>query len=464
MAVYVEISKTKHLTYSPLNEKHNILYSRARTNVNQRHIQKPWFDLNPFLDREDHTAVSLERYRPEDDEGLLPLQSLVIVEDYSSDKPHYGKEFKIDEFWEHLFSKDWNNGYSLRVLEGRLQDLLITCLVTLIHGDRVTQHSTMAYAKNRRQRNSIYKPSQKKPELKPYEETLLLEFIYYGRVMKSNAHETEASSDGYPNVTTCSATTYVSSELETTDLDVAIFKEAYQPIPPASPLESSIHMRRHRLLCRRSTLDESDTNVTEVQVDSCVLQPIPRGSARQREYSSVYGTSSEDYRQLPPKINLENFACTEKVSYLGEFNLSDDSSGSDDEADNEDFGQQYYLGERKRVTPALTSTAEKLKQRKAIVVQERALKREQAQQNQVAPTRKSFMPEFSELDVAKYVRKSEMHINLEAHRRAEEAKVPELEEYVAIPEKGRTEKSSHVKKDAAISGAQRAVYQRQFGQ
>lgn len=95
MAVYVEISKTKHLTYSPLNEKHNILYSRARTNVNQRHIQKPWFDINPFLDREDDKGVSLEEYRPENEQGPLNLQSLVIVEDYSRDKPHYGKEFKI---------------------------------------------------------------------------------------------------------------------------------------------------------------------------------------------------------------------------------------------------------------------------------------------------------------------------------------------------------------------------------
>ena len=95
MAVFVEISKTSHLTCSPLNEKHNILYHRARHNVNERHVHKPWFDLNPFLDKNDDEDLNLDRYVPEHDASIHPLESLSIVEDYFSEKPLMAKEFKI---------------------------------------------------------------------------------------------------------------------------------------------------------------------------------------------------------------------------------------------------------------------------------------------------------------------------------------------------------------------------------
>lgn len=65
------------------------------------------------------------------------------------------------EFWEYLFNQDWHEGYSVRVLEGRLQSLLMSVLVALTSAGQVTQHSTIAFAKNRRYRNSIYKQSSK---------------------------------------------------------------------------------------------------------------------------------------------------------------------------------------------------------------------------------------------------------------------------------------------------------------
>ena len=95
MAVVVEISKTEHLTYSPLNEKHNVLYNKTRHIFNQRFIQKPWFDLNPFLDVAERQNKDLENFVPDDYKGVQPLQSLCIVEDYFSDKPHLTKEFGI---------------------------------------------------------------------------------------------------------------------------------------------------------------------------------------------------------------------------------------------------------------------------------------------------------------------------------------------------------------------------------
>ena len=95
MAVVVEISNTQHLAFSPLNEKHNILYNRARHIFNQRFIQKPWFDLNPFLDKADEQNIDIDNFVPDDYKGVQPLQSLCVVEDYFSNKPLLTKEFGI---------------------------------------------------------------------------------------------------------------------------------------------------------------------------------------------------------------------------------------------------------------------------------------------------------------------------------------------------------------------------------
>ena len=99
MAVFVDISDTLHLAYSPLNEKHNVLYNRARQIFNQRFIQKPWFNLSPFLDKATGSSsrAELENFVPDDFKGVQPLQSLCIVEDYFNDRPLSMKEFKIGE-------------------------------------------------------------------------------------------------------------------------------------------------------------------------------------------------------------------------------------------------------------------------------------------------------------------------------------------------------------------------------
>jgi len=97
MAVYVNISDTRHLTYSPLNEKHNILYDSARHNINQRYVHKPWFDLRPLLDRADQNVISLEEFRPEQDRGP-PLTSIVVVEDYFENFPQSVQELDLREY------------------------------------------------------------------------------------------------------------------------------------------------------------------------------------------------------------------------------------------------------------------------------------------------------------------------------------------------------------------------------
>lgn len=66
------------------------------------------------------------------------------------------------EFWDFLFSDSWQDGYSVRVLEGQLMGLLVTKLVKLTKVGQVTQHSTVAYAKNTRHHKAVYKHSKVK--------------------------------------------------------------------------------------------------------------------------------------------------------------------------------------------------------------------------------------------------------------------------------------------------------------
>ena len=42
-------------------------------------------------------------------------------------------------------------------------------------------------------------------------------------------------------------------------------------------------------------------------------------------------------------VDLKKFMCTEKVKYLGEYNIESDSDHSDTDTD-ENFGQEFYLG------------------------------------------------------------------------------------------------------------------------
>lgn len=111
MAVVLDINNTQHLSYSPLNEKHNILYNNARRSFNTRYKQKTSFRLNPFTDRAVGKVQNLDRYDPDFDADISHIQSLVIVEDYVSDTPHCTKEFKISKL-KFSFTKSFLNIFS----------------------------------------------------------------------------------------------------------------------------------------------------------------------------------------------------------------------------------------------------------------------------------------------------------------------------------------------------------------
>ena len=75
-------------------DKHDILYTRARYFLHQRHVKRPWFNLNPFLERTDE-QIDLEEFVPDESKYIQKLESLVMCERYSCDYPIDTKELTI---------------------------------------------------------------------------------------------------------------------------------------------------------------------------------------------------------------------------------------------------------------------------------------------------------------------------------------------------------------------------------
>ncbi|KAH3863716.1 hypothetical protein DPMN_026706 [Dreissena polymorpha] len=165
-----------------LPAKHDILYSKARFVLNQRYIKRPWFNLNPFLEKTDET-IDLENFIPEESKYIQRLESLVLCETFTSELPVDTREIAIGEFFTYLYSGAWNHGCSIRVLEGQLLDELLLGLYRLERQGAAVRHTTHAIARNNRLRTGIYKHSVKK-EHGSIAETLLLEFAYFGQLSK----------------------------------------------------------------------------------------------------------------------------------------------------------------------------------------------------------------------------------------------------------------------------------------
>ena len=76
------------------SDKHDILYSRARFVLNQRHIKRPWFNLNPFLEKTDEN-IDLEDFIPDEGKYIQKLESLVLCETYTRDYPIDTRELTV---------------------------------------------------------------------------------------------------------------------------------------------------------------------------------------------------------------------------------------------------------------------------------------------------------------------------------------------------------------------------------
>jgi len=134
-----------------------------------------------------------------------------------------------------------------------------------------------------------------------------------------------------------------------------------KPHPPGSRKPPTSKYRR-KLQHRRTTLPQSPgrghvlvnkglSRVLEAEHKGAM---IPRGTWK-REHRSDISTGSDECPYVTQRLDLSKFMCTEKLSYLGEFELSDDSSSEEegeeeeDEEDDEeeeepDYGQGLYIG------------------------------------------------------------------------------------------------------------------------
>ena len=92
--------ETKNVSHHPsgkdhtTSERHDVLYLKARYVLNQRHIKRPWFNLNPFLEKTDET-VDLDNFLPEESKYIQRLESLVLCESYSSELPVDTREIAL---------------------------------------------------------------------------------------------------------------------------------------------------------------------------------------------------------------------------------------------------------------------------------------------------------------------------------------------------------------------------------
>lgn len=106
----------------------------------------------------------------------------------------------------------------------------------------------------------------------------------------------------------------------------------------------------------RNQIEEERAVITRFLSNNKCFAPCPPQIPRGKSYSytcSNFSNASDEYRTLPPRDDLRGLMCTEKVSYLGEFTLPEDSDSSSEEDGNEDedFGQNFYIGTTRLWSP-----------------------------------------------------------------------------------------------------------------
>ncbi|KAL3877507.1 hypothetical protein ACJMK2_035206 [Sinanodonta woodiana] len=133
-------------------EKQDILYNRIRHCLEQEKLARfVWYD-EEYHSKKKHKWVHFDTFAPDNSKSKYPIESLVLSESYSSDEPLDIRECQINEFWDYLFSEDWSEGSSLRVLKGRLQDQIVLCLAHMKKVGIITHHRTFACAVNLRRK------------------------------------------------------------------------------------------------------------------------------------------------------------------------------------------------------------------------------------------------------------------------------------------------------------------------
>ncbi|KAL3877503.1 hypothetical protein ACJMK2_035202 [Sinanodonta woodiana] len=407
------------------HEKNDILYNKARTNVKNGNGKRIlWYDVDESEPRFDF--INLDKFVPDEDKGKRPVESMVVSECLSRDKP---LDMRECEFWDYLHSNDWSDGSSLRVLTGRLQSEIINGLAYMENIGLITHLSTYAYAVNIRRRKICYRRKKSKTgmdDILTRKETILLEFGYYGpyRETRRPKYRKESGSSGYQESYTSpfpplsstslstsgaeqseerldvnarveelpdtSETRVVSSVLQTKEFtsNLPLIKTKHAP-QQSHILNGIISQKETRvgvkdntviaapssflqetllpLVCnttysnKKGTPKLSDSHTYSLEMSSTLSQQgemlsqlISGHSAEDSHINKIssqaknlhipsmtlkknlrYSGSSTDSSLISAAgtVSLQNFICTEKVFYLGSFDLDSqsDSEGSENE-------------------------------------------------------------------------------------------------------------------------------------
>ncbi|XP_067673809.1 uncharacterized protein [Haliotis asinina] len=220
---------------------HKRLYGRARTVFGCR-VKRVWFQLNPFLERTKVKDDEHGVYQPSS-KFVLPLQSIVLCEDINSDADPGWQEISAASFWDYLYSNSWGEECSLRVMDGELLEMLLTTLFAMERDQEVVSHNTFAYTTNTRVNHACFKSEEAKKKEHVINETLLIDFTYYGRRVRPMEMDFSGST-AYPFSLTSSrgltSSDYTSTSLESSEGTPCATKSPLRtPIPVQNTLESS---------------------------------------------------------------------------------------------------------------------------------------------------------------------------------------------------------------------------------
>ncbi|KAK3583638.1 hypothetical protein CHS0354_039466 [Potamilus streckersoni] len=155
---------------------------KARRVMNHCNTTPSWTNLEPCQEMMDETGDH-SRLLFEKNKHRPSVKSRVVCENFSN-KPVEIKELSIDEFWDFLYSGEWEGGNSIRVLDGQLLRQLSHSIVFLRRRGKVVAHTTFAYAKQICPETRSCHKEKDKETITSVEETLLIELTNLGRLTK----------------------------------------------------------------------------------------------------------------------------------------------------------------------------------------------------------------------------------------------------------------------------------------
>lgn len=445
------------------NEVHDVLFSKARVVLNNN-VKRLWFKINPFLERKD----TLKGFsQPEQLSKFVKLlQSSVGCEQYFSDELTTFQDVTIEEFWDFLYSDKWSHGCSIRILEGQLLDYLITALYVLEKTNIIGHHNTFAFARNKRERRACYKLSNEEKGCRIIEETLLLEFTYYGRKTEKKSKDTSSTT----TETTTESTFHTITEEEEESEEIAtmqilsrtrkrkqsIFRYNFDPYSSHSFKRNSMFIssdnkeemndisRRLEYMVKTGCVKDNPDDINNTlrnwkeqgsgnngdtmseqtaarnasdKPNVEIIPQIPRVDTKSNKTSP-----DNEYKLKARPLNLAKFACTDKDVYGDGLDVQvvDDVNT----LENFDTGEEFYLGEN--ITKTLTDDINvqeklrtKLKDKQKMREEKKAIEVDWQKHHQ-------GLPKYKEIDFSLYT-------NMPKFQRIPQ-RVPTFEEFLHILE------------------------------